>query len=324
MPYPIITPEYYGNLTDNTKLQNENVEYTVLMSPAAVEYVFKLNNETVIRTLMKYEKSIAYRMTSLQPEAEEEYSRKGQELIEKNPFLRHYWNLKILTMNIMQDKRYAFEKRMLLMNFAYKTVQGMIDKGREELIPQFVADYTNAKNHDDVMEYFKEIKPGFGFSLGEAVSLLSALPPSEDMNTLRTKVYKTVGIPDGAKSFEYKDSVYLPIKKEYHEDFLKGREHYIENVMVNYVWSYCMPYADLGISLWDNFVFFNVLFNLIKVCLTCYTYEEEDKDEAFVFVIKTLDDALRVSMGNTAKHFSDVLREQGYNNNGDMAILSMS
>ncbi|MCM1578391.1 MAG: hypothetical protein NC078_06305 [Ruminococcus sp.] len=324
MPYPIITPDYYGDLMDNTNLQNENVEYIVLTSPAAVEYVFKLDHERVIRTLMNHEKPIAYRMTTLQPELEEEYSKKGQELIEKNPILQHYWNLKILTMNIMQDRSFAFEKRMLLLNFAYKTVQGMIDKGKEELIPRFVADYTNAPDHKDVMEYFKDIKPGFGFSLGEAVSLLSALPGSEDMDKLRSTVYKRVGIEDGAKSFTYSDDMYLPMKKAYQEDFLKGREHYMENIMVSYVWSYCMPYADYNMSLWDNFVFFNVLFNLIKVCLTCFTYDSDDKDDDFAFVIKTLDAALQVSRGNTARHIAETLKNQGYNNNGDMAILSMS
>ena len=324
MPYPIITPDYYGELTDKTNLQNENVEYLVLTSPAAIEYVFKLDNERVIHTLMNAQKPIAYRMTSLQPELEAEYSKKGQELIDKTPILKHYWNLKILTMNIMQDRNYVFEKRMLLMNFSYKTVQGLIDKGREELIPQFVADYTNAPDHKDVMEYFKEIKPGFGFSLGEAISLLSALPESEDMSKLRWSVYKNAGIPHGATAFEYSDEKYLPLKKAYHEDFLKDREHYIENVMVNYVWSYCMPFADYNMSLWDNFVFFNVLFNLIKVTLTCYTYDRDDKDEAFAFVIKTLDAALQVSRGNTARHIAETLKNQGYNNNGDMAILSMS
>lgn len=324
MSYPIITPDYYGELTDKTNLQNDNVEYLVLFSPAAVEYVFKLNNERVIRTLMSKEKSIVYRMTSLAPDVEEEYAKKGQELIDRTPIFKHYWNLKILTMNILQDKTYTFEKRMLLMNFAYKTVQGIIDKGKEELISQFVADYTNAPGHGDVIDYFKEIKPGFAFSLGEAISLLSALPDTEDMAKLRKTVYGNLGITDGAESFEYSDEMYLPLKKAYHDDFLKGREHYIENIMVNYAWNYCMPFADYNMNLWDNFIFFNVLFNLFKVTLTCCTYNCEDKDEAFVFAVKTLDSSFRLSKGNPAGRVAEAIKNQGYSNNGDMAILSMS
>ena len=126
------------------------------------------------------------------------------------------------------------------------------------------------------------------------------------------------------KDFKFDASIYRPMKKAYYEDFLKGREHYIEQVMVNYVWTYCMPYADCTSSLWDNFVFFNTLFNTIKVLITIATYIADDKDEAFVEAISEFDLALRRTKGSIVKLIADANVKEGLATNGDMAILSMS
>ena len=85
-----------------------------------------------------------------------------------------------------------------------------------------------------------------------------------------------------------------------------------------------MPYADFNITLWDNFVFYNTLFNTIKVLLTCYTYDKQDKDEAFVKAIIAFDTSLRATDGNIVRRIVDANVKEGLATNGDMAILAMS
>ena len=85
-----------------------------------------------------------------------------------------------------------------------------------------------------------------------------------------------------------------------------------------------MPYADCTSNLWDNFIFFNTLFNTIKVLLTCATYKAEDKDEAFINAITEFDKALRRTKGSIVKLIAAANAKEGLATNGDMAILSMS
>ena len=324
MPYPIITPSFFNELADKSNPANEGVVYNVMMTPAAVEYAFPLNHPAVVKKLAEHSDVLQYKMTNLKPENEAEYAKHGEELVNENPVLKNYWLLKTLTMNILQNRNYVFEKRMLLLNYAYKTVQGMLDKCKDELIPAFVGDFLRKKDHDDIIKYFETIRPNFQYSLCDGLSFLRTMPSTEEFDKVRFTVFKNAGCDQSMRDFKYDENKYLPLKKAYYEDFLKDKEHYIEHVMVNYVWTYCMPYADFSIPLWDNFVFFNTLFNTIKVMLTCYTYDRDNKDEAFVTAITAFDDSMRKIEGNVVRRIVDANVNEGLATNGDMAILAMS
>ena len=328
MPYPIITPSYFQELAEDKTLE-EKVQYNILTSPSAVEYVFPIYQKPLIRKLMSIDGILSFKMTNLKPEHEEEFAKQGAAIVEKYPNLKHYWDFKVLTMQILQNRNFVFEKRMLLLNYAYKTLQGMLEKttGEEQdkYIATFLRDMNVPKNQDSVMKYFESITPNFAYSLCDGLSLLRALPASEEYNKLLDTVFANVKCDRAMKEFKYDDKIYMPMKKAYHEDFLKnGREHYIEQVMVNYVWTYCMPYADCTASLWANFVFFNTIYNTVKVLITCTTYNAEDKDEAFVNAISEFDKALRRTKGSLVKTIAAANEKEGVATNGDMAIISIS
>lgn len=327
MPYPIITPSYFKDLAEDKTLA-EKVQYNILTSPSAVEYVFPIYQEPLLRKLMSIEDVLSFKMTNLKPEHEEEFVKQGAALVEKYPALKHYWNFKVLTMQILQNRNFVFEKRMLLLNYAYKTLQGMLDKTKGEeqdrYIATFLRDMNVPQNQESVMKYFESISPNFAYSLCDGLSLLRSLPSSEEYEALLDTVFASVNCDKKMNEFRFHGDVYMPMKKAYYDDFLKGREHYIEQVMVNYVWTYCMPYADCTVSLWDNFVFFNTLFNTIKVLLTCATYNAEDKDEAFVNAITEFDKAIRRTKGSIVKLIASANVKEGLASNGDMAILSIS
>lgn len=327
MAYPIITPSYFQELAEDKTLE-EKVQYNILTSPSAVEYVFPIYQKPLLRKLMSIKDVLSFKMTNLKPEHEEQFAKTGAELVEKYPQLKHYWNFKVLTMQILQNRSYPFEKRMLMLNYAYKTLQGMLDKTegeeQEKYISTFLRDMTVPKHHEIIMKYFESIKPNFAYSLCDALSLLRALPTSEEYDKLLDKVFAAVECDRAMKEFKFEDNIYMPMKKAYQEDFLKDREHYIEQVMVNYVWTYCMPFADSTSNLWDNFIFFNTLFNTLKVLITIATYNAEDKDEAFINAVSEFDLALRRAKGSIVKLIAAANAKEGLATNGDMAILSIS
>lgn len=324
MQYPIIIPEYYEELVSKDQKDHPDIVYNVLTTPAAVEYVFPLSNENVVKKLMEIKEPIKYKMIKLKPEEEAEYIRRAEDLIDEFPVLRSYWDVKGVTMNVLQDRRYTLEKRMVILNFVYKNVQIMLDKSKDEFIPQFIGEFIRQPNHDDVMKYFESIKPNVAYSMIDGLSFLASLPVTEKYSKIRADICKTIGISPDMKEVTLKEDISMAVKKEFYTDFLKDREHYYENVIINYAWTFCMPYADYSIPVWKNFIFFNTLFNAVKTLLTCYTYGKKDKDKAFIEAVTAFDEALRQYQGNVVARIAAANEKEGLSNNGDMAILSMS
>ncbi|MGN1089712.1 MAG: hypothetical protein ACI4Q6_04865, partial [Huintestinicola sp.] len=172
--------------------------------------------------------------------------------------------------------------------------------------------------------YFEKVKPNLAFSLCDGISFLRALSDNEESKAVLNKVFENTKIDISSPEFKFDEKIYLPMRKAYSENFEKNRAHYMEQVVVNYVWTFCMPFADYHMDLWQNFIFFNTIYNALKILIACYTYNAENIDEAFVEAVVAFDKGLRSVKGNMVKTVVDVNLKQQVNNNGDMASLSLS
>ena len=74
MPYPIITPSYFQELAEDKTLE-EKVQYNILTSPSAVEYVFPIYQKPLLKKLMSITDVLSFKMTNLKPEHEEEFAK---------------------------------------------------------------------------------------------------------------------------------------------------------------------------------------------------------------------------------------------------------
>ena len=344
MPYPIITPVYFEELSDKNNPENNGVEFLQLTTPAALEIVFPINQERVIRRLMDQTGIMEYKMIKMNPEAEPEFAAKAEEIIKNTPVLKYYWNIKTITINLLQDRRYTLNQRMLMLNFVYKTIQAMLDKQREDAVNGFIASTIREPDHSGIMNYFNSsdsVKPSPAFALADGLTFLRSLPESEELKKLRTIVFKKYKIDQDMKDYIDQDmktykytEEHEAIRKAYNDMFTAdpekpadeekiSRTHYMEQIIINYVWTYCMPYADFRLDLWSNYIFFNIIYNSLKVTVAGYLYESTTPDEDFVFAIKTFDDALRTVKGSMVARIKDANEKMGLCNNGDMAILTI-
>ncbi|MDE7279677.1 MAG: hypothetical protein K2N26_08140 [Oscillospiraceae bacterium] len=115
---------------------------------------------------------------------------------------------------------------------------------------------------------------------------------------------------------------YIGMRKEFSQAAAGEKAHYIENVMINYVWSYSIPFSNPEFNFWDHFVFLCSLYNAIKVMLTCFA--PDFSDEGFAKAINAFDMALRASDENLMTKVIVAVKNAGQNNNGDLAILTLS
>ncbi len=325
MGFPIITPSFLKELTEAMKPQTADEFCDVNVTAAAVEYVPKLCEAETVKRLIGEKDVLAYNMINLPDEEGEPFAEQSRRILEAHPRAQYYWQLRTLFMNILQNREVNFEKRFLLLNYAVKTVQGMCDRGQPNLIPKFVEEYTaEGADHEKVIGYFEAVRPNPGYSLADGVSLLKSLNKSDAAykNVLNT-VYKNLGVsgPETLKMADMKK--YIGMRKEYSLWAAGEKSSYIENVMINYVWSYSIPFSNTRFNFWEHFVFFCSLYNAVKVMLTCCRIPEST-DEEFVKTISAFDTALRASDKELMGKIIFAVKNAGQSNNGDLAILTLS
>ncbi len=326
MSYPLIAPDFYKEYTESwDREKNGDLPCEIIFTPAAAEYVFTLNNVDTVKKLMSHKDKLNFQMYSLKPDAERDaaYEQQTKEKLEKYPLLQYYWPLKTLMMNILQRREASFEKRMLVLNYAIKAVQEIIDRNQAEAIPAFVSQFIAREDYSDVLAYFAELRPAFEYSMNDGLALLDIFNTIPEFGEIMDTIYANLGI-DKSKEATAEDNQnhvnnYFGLKRAFYADFLKGREHYIENIMVNYLWSLSMPFAEPSISVWDNYVFFCALYNAIKVMLTCYMKDKDDDD--FAYAVAMFAYQFQNTPREIVKNVVQVINDAGEGNNGDMAML---
>lgn len=326
MSYPLIAPDFYKEYTESWDREKDgDIPCEIIFTPAAAEYVFTLNNVDTVMRLMAHKEKLTFQMYNLKPDPERDaaYEKQNKEKLALFPLLQYYWPLKTLMMNILQRREAAFEKRMLVLNYAIKAVQEIIDRNQAEAIPAFVSQFIAREDYSDVLAYFAELRPALDYSMNDGLSLLDIFNTNPQFGEIMNTIYANLGI-DRSKEATKEDierhvKNYFELKKSFYTDFLKGREHYIENIMVNYLWSLSMPFADPSISVWDNYVFYCALYNAIKVMLTCYMKDKDDSD--FAYAVAMFSYQFHNTPREIVREVVKIIKDAGEGNNGDMAML---
>lgn len=324
MGFPIITPAFLNELTEKMKPVTADEFCDVNVTASAVEYVPRLCYIETVKKLMEEKDVLAYNMINLPDEESEPFINQSKQIIAAYPQAKYYWQIRSLFMNVLQNREINFEKRMLLLNYGVKTVQGMLDNGRPELIPRFIDDYTSENtDYEKIIEYFKDVRPNPGYSLADGISLLKSLTkPDAAYKEVMNTIYRNLGVsgPETLKMTDMKK--YIGMRKEFSQSAAGEKAHYIENVMINYVWSYSIPFSKPEFNFWEHFVFLCSLYNAVKVMLTCFA--PDFSDEEFAKAICAFDMALRASDENLMTKVILAVKNAGQSNNGDLAILTLS
>ena len=323
MGFPIVTPASLNKLKEKLAPLTPEDFCDVAVSVAAVEYAPKLENIEVARAILTEKDILSYSMINLPDDKSEQLIEQSKAIVDAHPSAAYYWQMRILFMNILQNRSVNIEKRMLLLNYAVKTTQNMVDSYQPHLIPKFIDEFTSTSDFTPVMEYFKGVRPNPAYSLADGISLIKSLKkPNAAYKEVINTVYKNLGVsgPETLNMIDMKN--YIGMRKAFTDDMDDERASLIENVLVSYVWTYSLPFNSPNYNFWDHFVFFGSLYNAVKVLYTCYMPGKEEDD--FVKAISAFDAALRASDSNLIRTVIQAAKNSGQNNNGDLATLTLS
>jgi hypothetical protein len=333
MAFPIVAPSFLREYVDLETPENNAGKVRYVISPHSVDYVLMLANPDVARRLINETESILYTRTEMSEADTERFTANSKALLAQFPSMTYYWPIRQMMMYVLQQKDLELDRRLLILNYCINTVSNMQAQFQANLIPGLCQNITHTTDFTEILQYFNKLPVNPAVTLAEGVSFLKAVmhyaketDPNGAAKRYRKvyeRIYKGLNI-SGPETFTNVDvKRFIDLRIEYGKKFIEERPNIMENVMVNYLWAFAVPYTEPDISLWDNFTFYIQLYNALKVLLA--TAAPADDDD-LVNILSVFDEALSEASKNNAifKNVVSALKNQGTNNNGDLAVITVS
>jgi hypothetical protein len=338
MAFPIIAPSFLREYVDLEKPENNVGKVRYVISPHSVDYVLMLSNPDVTRRFITQTDPKLFTMTYMGEEDEAKFAKNAEALIAHYPLMTYYWPIRQLIMFILEQREHSFARRLLILNHAITTINGMAEQYHQDLIPGFAKNVTATTDFSAILKYFDGVPVNPIFAAADGVSFIKLLfntaqdipaAPGEKTNAAHKfkhfyeRIYEGLGV-SGPETFPMTDfNKYAKKRAEFERKYHEARPNVMENIMINYLWAFAVPFTDPTKTLWDNFTFYIILYNAIKVYLTCIDPKDDDD---LVKAIVAFDNALTAASAEN-KLYNMVLsglKNKGTDNNGDMAILTLS
>ncbi|MFK7694750.1 flagellin lysine-N-methylase [Paenibacillus sp. HJGM_3] len=238
--------------------------------------------------------------------------------------IEHYfWELRIFTIQVLQNRNYSVQDRFIIIGLFYKKLQDMLDTDPSTNPSQMIAMFTNLIEAGDLRQQLSEIPVQYAIQM----ELLKELADQRFNQFINSKRYmecfaeflhglgytSKATVEEIAETYEY-------AFKQYYEPLMNQHEYIIENYLVNYVYKTVFPVRRTD-SIFDEFVYMVLHYSLIKLHLigmAAYHKESFNIDH----VVKLIQ-----SFGRTIEHntlyFKDIMNLITENNYKSMAYMSI-
>ncbi|MDR0992771.1 MAG: hypothetical protein LBL87_07775 [Ruminococcus sp.] len=322
MSFTIVRPEYLDEFVDITKPE-EGDRFRIIMNPHTVDYVILLNRPDAVKRIMEIKEPIKFLAVEVKDEQSKVFEDNANGMIAQFPIMKYFATIRYVFMNTLQRKDLTLDRRLLILNYATSNIQGMADQFKQDMIPDFCNKIAAAKDVTEILKFFDKMPVNLPFALANGIMVLKTLTGMKDFKRLMTRAYGGLGI-SGPEALSAVDlGRYVDMRKEFARIYQDERPHIFENIMINYLWDFVTPFTIPAYSMWDNFVFYIMIFNALKILITL-TAPKDDDD--FAEIVSTFSRAL--SEVNQTNGFVDGIikaaKNIGADSNGDLGVLTIS
>lgn len=278
----------------------ENMSLTCKIFPRFCTYYIdryecflSIGCEEVIRLLLKEKEGISLEVIEREVEDFEKQSSEriviNKHKIKDNTV--HYWNdLKILLLGVLQNREYTFGERMVVLGLAMRKVHEMQENNLFHKVPEyienFILEFYDTNNKQNYSKAFQNINRD-GYIRALNTLNFCGLGQVKNFNQFDEKIAKRIQIQSNAVmenlkitklDVKFSTEKYQQAIKDF-EEFLKGREWWIENVMIEGFLAIKMPFFVDG-SIWGNYCAMALLYSAMLFMWTCLL-EKDSTEEDF-------------------------------------------
>ena len=215
--------------------------------------------------------------------------------VEMNAVIHFWTEFKVLFLGILQNREYTFGERMIVLGMAMKKIYEMLKKGVEykkdisDYIQQFVIDFNDNRNKDMYDKLFENADRSGRKRLFNFITYyFNASGKIEDLkiqNRINSRIDVKMKFQMKQKeiqnlNIEYNVEKYQQAMKDF-EEFIKGKEHWIENVMIEGILGAHFPFYVKG-GIWRNYCAMAMTYSMMLVMWTC-CLEKDSTEEDFIY-----------------------------------------
>ncbi|ENQ3080579.1 flagellin lysine-N-methylase [Bacillus cereus] len=187
--------------------------------------------------------------------------------MDNNP-KKYFWELRIFSIQVIQDRSYTLAERLIILGMFYQKVQKQIDQDDVHGIPNVIANFTNWMSNQGMKESLDKIPTQLAVQMELCKELVdyrasTAITSQRYLDCL-TEMLKGIQYTKEASVEEITEH-YKKAYEEFYEPFMTEHEYILENYLVNYVFKNLFPLGHK--TIFDDYVMLVIHYSMIKLHL---------------------------------------------------------
>ncbi|MGG2094857.1 flagellin lysine-N-methylase [Bacillus sp. S13(2024)] len=181
---------------------------------------------------------------------------------------KYFWELRIFSIQIIQDRSYTLAERLIILGMFYQKVQKQIDQGDVDGIPNVIAQFTNGMSNQGMKDQLDKIPT----QLAVQMKLCKELVEYRVSQSITSQRYLDC-LKEMLEGIQYTKEAtveettehYKKAYEEFYEPFMTEHEYILENYLVNYVFKNLFPLGHK--TLFNDYVILVIHYSMIKLHL---------------------------------------------------------
>ena len=236
---------------------------------------------------------------------------------------RYFWEIRMFSLNLLQNRKYALSERLTLLGIVYKKIENFQQEKRTHEIPKMLETMEALIDEGSLYEDLKRVPVNIEIQM----RLTKEMADEKFNQGIKSSRYlecfkETLMGLNYVKGYNF-DNVTKKYSKNYQEfykPYIEEKEYILENYLVNEYFRNMMPFGSYK-SIWDSYIFLCVMYSMIKLHMIGVSGAHKQLNDEIV--LKIIQSFSKVVMHNNMyiQKIIELIKTSGFDSLAYMAIL---
>ncbi|QED49595.1 flagellin lysine-N-methylase [Cytobacillus dafuensis] len=239
-----------------------------------------------------------------------------------NKPIKYFWELRIFTIQVLQDRTYSLNERLIFLGLFFRKVQEAVDHGKLDSFQDIIAHYATMLANGGAKSDLSNVQTHLAIQM----ELCKELLDYRVAHGIGSERYKKC-LSETLQGIEYTNEAdveeiaerYKEAFEEYFMPLMSEHEYILENYLVNYVFKNIFPFGNK--TMFDDYVMLILHYSIIKLHLIGMAgFHKGLTTELVITLIQSFSKSVEHNNVYLKRAFN-LLRDNGFTTMAYMAIL---
>ncbi|MFD2671986.1 flagellin lysine-N-methylase [Marinicrinis sediminis] len=157
---------------------------------------------------------------------------------------RHLWEMRVLAIQTLQDRRYSIEDRLIMLGVFLQNIVAQADQHGHKIVPGFIEQCKGILDRGDLKDALGEVDKNCEFQIRLVLPLIVERI-KYGVSSVRyaqcvEDCFNGIGYNGSNEAMELEQR-YVQAKSQYYDSFIPEHEYVLENYLVNYMFRTMFP-----------------------------------------------------------------------------------